>query len=175
MRLARFVACLLIAVAVADAISDAFAQNVTSIIHDVSDVADGSIEQARLEAQRQAAGAGPAYRSYKRGDSRTFSGKYTSPELPEDKKDRFVYGLAVFSDDGCNVTINGNLIHQRAGQGQHLPSLGDSFHLLPVVLTPGEPVDITADYSNTIYDDDPKSPGYPDIDGCTVFLFLDSR
>ena len=59
----------------------------------------------------------------------SFSGKYSPPELPEDKKDRFVYGLAVFSDDGCNVSIKGNVIHQRAGQGQHLPTLGDSFHL----------------------------------------------
>ena len=37
---------------------------------------------------------------------------------------------------------------------------------------PGEPVDITVDYSNIIYVDDPKSPGFPDIDGCTLFLYL---
>jgi hypothetical protein len=148
------------------------AHGVATLIYDVSDMADGSITQARLEAQRQAAGAGPAYRSSHAGEYMSFSGKYSPPELPEDKKDRFVYGLAVFSDDGCNVTIKGDLIHQRAGQGQHLPSIGDSFHLLPVVLTPGEPVDITVDYSNTIYDDDPESPGYPDIDGCTLFLYL---
>ena len=35
--------------------------------------------------------------------------------LPDAKV--FVYVLALFSDDGCNVTVNGNLIHQRMGQG----------------------------------------------------------
>ena len=52
----------------------------------------------------------------------------SEPEFPEDKKGRFVYGLAVFSDDGVNVTVQGSLIHQRFGQGQHLPSIGESFH-----------------------------------------------
>ncbi len=149
-----------------------FAQNVATLIYDVSDMADGSITQARLEAQRQATGAGPAFRSFKKVEYRSFSGKFIPPELPEDKKGRFVYGLAVFSDDGVNVTVQGSLIHQRFGQGQHLPSIGESFHLLPVILAPGEPIDITVDYLNTIYDNDPESPGYPDIDGCTLFLYL---
>ena len=172
MRLALLIPWVLIGHVLSGQFTSLLGQGVAALIHDVSDMADGSITQARLEAQRQAAGAGPAYRSSHAGEYMSFSGKYSPPELPEDRKGRFVYGLAVFSDDGCNVTIKGNLIHQRAGQGQHLPSLGDSFHLLPVVLTPGEPVDITVDYSNTIYDDDPESSGYPDIDGCTLFLYL---
>ena len=44
--------------------------------------------------------------------------------------------------------------------------------MLQTALAPGEPIDITVDYSNIIYDDDPDSPGYPDIDGCTLFLYL---
>jgi hypothetical protein len=135
-------------------------------------MADGSVTQARFEAQRQAASGGLPYRSYKKGDYRSFSGKYTPPELPDDKKGRFVYGLALLSDDGCNVTVRGSVIQGRLGQGQHLPSIADSFHVLPVALAPGEPVDITVDYSNIIYVDDPKSPGFPDIDGCTLFLYL---
>ena len=149
-----------------------FGQGVATLIHDVSDMADGSVTQARIEAQRQAASGDLAYRSYTKGDPSSFSGKYTPPELPDDKKGRFVYGLALFSDDGCNVTVNGSLIHQRMGQGQHLPNIGDSFHVLQTALAPGEPTDITVDYSNIIYDDDPDSPGYPDIDGCTLFLYL---
>jgi pimeloyl-ACP methyl ester carboxylesterase len=147
-------------------------QGVETLIHDVSAMADGSVTQARFEAQRQAASGGLPFRSYKKGDYRSFSGKYTPSELPEDKKGRFVYGLALLSDDGCNVTVRGSVIHGRLGQGQHLPSIVDSFHVLPLALAPGEPVDITVDYSNVIYVDDPKSPGFPDIDGCTLFLYL---
>jgi hypothetical protein len=58
------------------------------------------------------------------------------------------------------------------GLGQHLPDLGNSFHVLPVALAPGEPVQITVDYSNIIYISDPGSDGYPDMDGCTLFLYL---
>ena len=140
MRLALLIPWVLIGHVLSGQFTSLLGQGVAALIHDVSDMADGSITQARLEAQRQAAGAGPAYRSSHAGEYMSFSGKYSPPELPEDRKGRFVYGLAVFSDDGCNVTIKGNLIHQRAGQGQHLPSLGDSFHLLPVVLTPGDPL-----------------------------------
>ena len=117
-------------------------------------------------------GAGPAYRSSEKDDFRTFSGRYTPPELPEDKKGRFVYGLALFSDDGCNVTVDSSPIHQRLGQAQHLPDIGTSFEVLQTVLAPGEPIDITVNYSNIIYNDDPKSRDYPDIDGCTLFLYL---
>ena len=44
--------------------------------------------------------------------------------------------------------------------------------MLQTVLAPGEPIDITVNYSNIIYNDDPDSPDYPDIDGCTLFLYL---
>jgi hypothetical protein len=172
MRVACLIPWLVIGLLFPGQIPSLFGQGVATLIHDVSDVADGSVTQARLEAQRQAASGDLAYRSYTKGDPSSFSGKYTPPELPDEKKGRFVYGLALFSDDGCNVTVNGSLIHQRMGQGQHLPSIGDSFHVLQTALAPGEPIDITVDYSNIIYDDDPDSPGYPDIDGCTLFLYL---
>jgi hypothetical protein len=172
MRVACLIPWLVIGLLFPGQIPSLFGQGVATLIHDVSDVADGSVTQARLEAQRQAASGDLAYRSYTKGDPSSFSGKYTPPELPDEKKGRFVYGLALFSDDGCNVTVNRSLIHQRMGQGQHLPSIGDSFHVLQTALAPGEPADITVDYSNIIYDDDPDSPGYPDIDGCTLFLYL---
>jgi len=172
MRVACLIPWLVIGMVLPGQIPSLFGQDVATLIHDVSDMADGSVTQARFEAQRQAASGGLPYRSYKKGDRSSFSGKYTPPELPDDKKGRFVYGLALFSDDGCNVTVDGSLIHERMGQGQHLPNIGDSFHVLPTALAPGEPVDITVDYSNIIYDDDPDSPGYPDIDGCTLFLYL---
>ena len=149
-----------------------FSQSVSSLIRDVSDIADGSVTQARVEASRQAANGNLPYRSSKEGDSRSFSGQYTPPQLPDDKKGRFVYGLALFSDDGCTVSVEGTPIHQFLGRGQHLPKLGDSFHVLPVAFASEESVNIAVDYSNIIYDDDPESPGYPDIDGSTLFLYL---
>ena len=172
MRVSRVFLCILVGLSLPGQIASLFGQSVTALIHDVSNAADGSITQARLEAQRQAMGAGPAYRSSEKDDFRTFSGKYTPPELPEDKKGRFVYGLALFSDDGCNVSVDGSLIHERAGEAQHLPHIASSFHVLQTALAPGEPVDITVNYSNIIYNDDPDSPDYPDIDGCTLFLYL---
>jgi hypothetical protein len=166
------VARLVIGLTLIGQISSLFGQQITTIIHDVSDMADGSITQDRLEAERQIVSGSLPYRSYGKEGSRTFSGKYVPPELPEEKKGRFVYGLALFSDDGCNVKVNGNLVHERLGKGQHLPNINDSFHVLQTALAPGEPTDITVDYSNTIYDDDPDSSDYPDIDGCTLFLYL---
>ena len=172
MRVSRVFLCILVGLSLSGQIASLFGQSVTALIHDVSNAADGSITQARLEAQRQAMGAGPAYRSSEKDDFRTFSGRYTPPELPEDKKGRFVYGLALFSDDGCNVTVDGSLIHERVGEAQHLPDIGTSFQVLQTVLAPGEPIDIAVNYSNIIYNDDPKSRDYPDIDGCTLFLYL---
>ena len=172
MRVSRVIFWFVFCLSLPGQISSLFGQSVTSLIHDVSNVADGSVTQARLEAQRQAMGAGPAYRSSEKDDFRSFSGRYTPPELSEDKKGRFVYGLALFSDDGCNVTVDSSPIHQRLGQAQHLPDIGTSFQVLQTVLAPGEPIDITVNYSNIIYNDDPDSPDYPDIDGCTLFLYL---
>jgi hypothetical protein len=153
-------------------ISSALGAGVSALVVDVSQVGDGSVEQAVLEAQRQAVGWGPAYRSSNKDEHTIFSGKFIPPELTEEKKGQYAYGLAVLSDDGCNVKVGESIIHQRVGQRQHLPSLGESFHELQVILAPGESVDLQVEYSNVIYDDDPKSPGYPDIDGCSLFLYL---
>ena len=172
MRVSRVIFWFVFCLGLAGQIAGLFGQSVTSLIHDVSNVADGSVTQARLEAQRQAMGAGPAYRSSEKDDFRSFSGRYTPPELSEDKKGRFVYGIALFSDDGCNVSVDGSLIHKRVGEAQHLPHIASSFHVLQTALAPGEPVDITVNYSNIIYNDDPKSRDYPGIDGCTLFLYL---
>ncbi len=165
-----YITCLVVGVVLSN--PRLFSQGVEGLIHDVSYMGNGSVEQARLEAGRQIASGKLGYRSYKKGDYRTFSGTYIPPELPDDKKGRFVYGLAVFSDDGCNVSVGGTLIHDRIGKPQHLPKIADSFHEPQVALAPGEPVDITVEYSNIIYDDNPRSPGYPDIDGCSLFLYL---
>ena len=172
MRPARLIAWLIMGLSSLGEISSALGAGVSALVVDVSQVGDGSVEQAVLEAQRQAVGWGPAYRSSNKDEHTIFSGKFIPPELPEEKKGQYAYGLAVLSDDGCNVKVGESLIHQRVGRRQHLPSLGESFHELQVILAPGESVDLQVEYSNVIYDDDPKSPSYPDIDGCSLFLYL---
>lgn len=167
----RTLAGLLLGIFLVGYATNLFGQDLSAFVVDVSDMADGTISQARLEAQRQAASGGLPFRSFRKGEYRKFVGQITPPELPEDKKDRFVYGLALFSDDGCTLTLNGSYIISRLGRGQHLPNLGESFHELPVVLTPGKSVEVVLDYMNTIYFVDPKRP-IPDIDGFTIFLFL---
>ena len=170
MRVMRILLCLLVGIVQFAQICNLVGQDLSALVVNVSDMGDGSISQARLEAQRQARSGGLPFRSFRRGQIRNFVGQYTPPELPEDKKDRFIYGLALFSDDGCNVTLKGSYVHARFGRGQHLPNLSQSFHVLPVALAPGETVDITIDYRNTIYATLPGQP--PDIDGLTLFLYL---
>jgi hypothetical protein len=172
MRAARLISCLVVGISLFAQTSSLLGQRVEDIIYNVTEMGDGSVEQARLEAQRQVEGIGPRYRSYRKDERKSFSGEYVPPELPEDKKGRYVYGLAVFSDDGSNVTVEGSQIHTQLQKPQHLPNLEESFHVLPIAVGPGQPVSITVDYSNTIYHDDPRSPEYPDVDGCALFLYL---
>ena len=172
MRAARLISCLVVGLSLFAQTASLLGQRVEDIIYNVTEMGDGSIEQARLEAQRQVEGIGPRYRSYRKDERKSFSGEYVPPELPEDKKGRYVYGLAVFSDDGSNVTVEGSQIHTQLQKPQHLPNLEESFHVLPIAVGAGQPISITVDYSNTIYHDDPRSPDYPDVDGCALFLYL---
>jgi hypothetical protein len=82
--------------------------------------------------------------------------------------------LAIFSDDGCLVTVmqNGATIchFDRYGMPQHLPAMESaggrrSFHVLPVTLEANVQYDFIVWYSNVLY------RGSTDIDGCTLFAF----
>ncbi len=114
---------------------------------------------------------------------RVFSGSYTAPPPPEGKTG--MWGLAVFSDDGCTV-VQGKLpttvelppgmlppgprLLEKAGSGQTLEKIDQSFHELPILLNPGETVDLTVKYSNTLYYKNPDDSA--DIDGVTMFVFF---
>ncbi|HEY5811165.1 MAG TPA: hypothetical protein VIT23_00745 [Terrimicrobiaceae bacterium] len=173
--------CIAIGLLLAQA-SGSFGQEVKDIIdiiEDVTQMADGSFGVARTTASQQAMNDKLKYRSKRANERKTFTGDYVPPALPADKKGKFVYGLALFSDDGCNATVDGTKVHGHLGLDQHLPDLDGrfatrpgSFHQLPVVLAPGKKTSITVNYSNTIYVSTPGAPGYPDIDGCTLFLVL---
>ncbi len=102
--------------------------------------------------------AGPKYPSVA-VEQRTFTGLFTPASVTTQ--------LAIFSDDGCDVSVDGTKIHSRLSQGQALPDLGQSFHLV----TPSQPWEagrsylIRVEYSNTVYQ------GLTDIDGATLFVF----
>lgn len=100
-----------------------------------------------------------------------YEGDFTPAELKENKIGKYLYGLAIFSDDGCTVTLNHQKdpIFKRAGEPQTLQKIVESFHILPVLLTPGKKAHIRVDYTNTIYT---GTKDRPDIDGCTLFAFL---
>jgi hypothetical protein len=73
--------------------------------------------------------------------------------------------LAIFSDDGCNVYINGVLVHGALNRGQHLPALDQSLHPIAAELVAGQSYTIRVEYSNTIYQ------GTTDADGVTLFAY----
>lgn len=81
--------------------------------------------------------------------------------------------LALFSDDGCDVSIGPDKDHltkiwAARDQAQALPNLAASLYMLPTTLTPGQTYHIKIDYSNVIY------TGNGDIDGVTLFAFKDT-
>ncbi len=79
--------------------------------------------------------------------------------------------LAIFSDDGCDVTVDGVKVWSARDKPQALPDLPNSLHELPVTLTPGTHT-VQIDYSNVIYTVADAANGIPpDIDGCTLFQY----
>jgi len=83
--------------------------------------------------------------------------------------------VAIFSDDGVDVYVNGVKVHGGLDQPQHLPDLAQSFHLIwPAPAAPPDPppnwqggvsYQIRVVYSNVLYE------GGLDIDGATLFAF----
>ena len=81
MRVMRILVFLLLGILYFGQISGIIGQDLSALVVDVSDMGDGSISQARLEAQRQARSGGLPFRSFTRGEIRTFVGQYTPPEF----------------------------------------------------------------------------------------------
>ena len=146
--------------------------SLSEILEDVSEVCDGSLRVAKDKAHMAILSKSLKYRSLQLEKEHIFTGKYTLPALAPEKSGRYFYGMAIFSDDGCNVTVNGKRVHQRLGVLQHLPGMAVSFAELPVLLAPGTEVTITVSYANSLYFSEYKPPmEWPDIDGCTLFVY----
>jgi hypothetical protein len=92
-----------------------------------------------------------------------FQGTYT----PSDSDKH----LAIFSDDGCMVMVNGRVIHNRYEERQHLPNLPQSLHLLPIVLRKNQSYDIVVFYQNKIFIPPNVSGLRRDNDGATLYIF----
>ena len=93
----------------------------------------------------------------------TFTGTVTA--------DATMTKLAIFSDDGCDVLVDGVKVWSAKDAPQALPTLSESLHELPVTLTPGDHA-VEIDYSNVIYTvADPSKGIPPDIDGVTLFQY----
>ena len=73
--------------------------------------------------------------------------------------------LAIFSDDGCNVYIDGERIWNRLDHGQHLPALAQSLHKLEYEFAAGQSYAIRIEYSNNWF------YGALDADGATLFAY----
>lgn len=77
--------------------------------------------------------------------------------------------LAVFSDDGVDLYIDGAKVHSRKGQGQALPNLSQSLHRVSYQFEAGRTYRLRLEYSNTVYQ------GTSDIDGASIFVFTDDQ
>lgn len=73
--------------------------------------------------------------------------------------------IAIFSDDGCDVYIDGVKVHAYLNQGQGLPNLAQSLRKIPFSFTDGQTYRIKVVYSNTNY------TGQTDIDGASLFAY----
>ncbi|MDX1679440.1 MAG: alpha/beta hydrolase, partial [Akkermansiaceae bacterium] len=145
------------------------ASQIDTLVENVSDMGDGGLEEARKSARAHAASDGGqlGYHST-RVEERRFSGNFTLPELPAGQKEDQVYGMAMFSDDGCDLIIDGEVVHSRFRMGQGLPKLKQSFHELDVEFAPGQEIYVELQYSNTYYI---TQGGFADIDGATIYIY----
>ena len=78
--------------------------------------------------------------------------------------------VAVFSDDGATVSVRlvggeWQQVLSRKAQGQHLPRIDDSFHVLEYTWLAGQEYEVKVEYSSVIY------RGTQDIDGITFFAY----
>ena len=102
-------------------------------------------------------GGYPTYRSTQL-ESKVFEGDFT-PNINQTK-------LAIHSDDGADVYIDGNMVLSGKGHGQALERLDQSLYQLPN-LNAGQTYHIKIDYQNSWY------LGDGDIDGVTLFAYTD--
>jgi len=162
MKTLRF-ALLFCALALPFSALPAFAQNVTGSLSTILDEEPSGSGWSSVvsDAQAQCTGNGHPYYHSTVVENQTFEGDFTPSRR---------MALAVFSDDGSDVTVNGTKIFPAPGQtaggkgqGQTLDS--NALHKVNITLEAGTTHHIKVDYSNTYY------TGSGDTDGCTLFAY----
>lgn len=130
-------------------------------LEDVLDNMEGAPWSAvNMAAKQQAQGTlGPKHRNIPA--SLPFYAAFEGTFIPAASTTR----LAVFSDDGCNVYLDGLLVHSALNRGQHLPAINQSLHPIAEELVAGRPYQVRVEYSNIIYS------GTTDADGATLFAY----
>jgi hypothetical protein len=128
------------------------------VLHDMQGAPWAAVE---MTAREQAANNGPRFRSAPAQVPfhKSFEGTFT----PQDAQTR----LAIFSDDGCDVFIDGAKVHAQKDRAQNMTALGESLHKINLSLQPGRAYLVRIDFSNVIY------LGQGDMDGVTLFAYTD--
>lgn len=115
---------------------------------------------ANWEAVRDAASAQTTSAPYYKSNAierRTYQGFFKASDATTK--------LAIFSDDGCDVYINGQRVHNRLKTGQSLPDLSKSLFALSSTFAAGHVYSVRVEFSNT------HLTGDTDIDGVTLFCY----
>ena len=90
------------------------ADEISKVIEDISmndgfgDIGLGDVERVleKVNAYAHITDNKLRHKSTKKGERTTFSGKWRAPTLPDYLAGKYVYSLALLSDDGCDVTVN---------------------------------------------------------------------
>ena len=120
-----------------------------------SDREDASLELVRNAAAAQSTSA-PFYKSNS-VETLTYEGFFK----PRDNNSR----LALLSDDGASVWIDGEQVLSRKGQNQALDDLNASFHALSKTFIAGRIYHLRVEYTNTIHVND------DDVDGLSLWAY----
>lgn len=146
---------------------------IDEIIEAFTGIADShGFQAARNHAATLIASDGTrqGYHSKKKDEFISFQGSYTFPTLAADEIGKYRFGLALFSDDGCQLKIQESPAPYRLleyGTPQALPNTEESFEVFYDFFDPGQTVTMDVWYSNVKFI---ESGGDVDIDGCTLFV-----
>lgn len=113
------------------------------------------IDSVKNAARSQATGT-PNYKS-NGVETRTFDGYFQAASNSTK--------LAILSDDGSNVSVDGQQILSRAGQGQGFENFDSCFSPLSFSFTAGQTYHITVQYTNTVH------TGDADVDGVSLWAY----
>jgi len=113
------------------------------------------IDSVKNAARSQATGT-PNYKS-NGVETRTFDGYFQAAANTTK--------LAILSDDGSSVSVDGQQILSRAGQGQGFEDFDSCFSPLSFSFTAGQTYHITVQYTNTVH------TGDADVDGVSLWAY----